>query len=164
MARNYLATMAADTRSERVSRRVAENAAFAGSKVVISQLLLVKRLEIRPTGGTSRNPISELERGVFGRRVSRQAGPSRNAAPGPVSGLILRHQTPKSCRRAGDCGRVTVSADIHVHVVLLTVVEKWDGSIGALHAIEDNPRHGITPVVADADVVERLAVAVVDLE
>ncbi len=66
--------------------------------------------------------------------------------------------------RCVDRGRVTVSADIHVHVVLLTVVEKWDGSIGALHAIEDNPRHGITPVVADADVVERLAVAVVDLE
>ena len=79
-------------------------------------------------------------------------------------GNNLRGQTLKSCRRAGDRGRVTVSADIHVHVVLLTVVEKWDGSIGALHAIEDNPRHGITPVVADADVVERLAVAVVDLE
>ena len=88
----------------------------------------------------------------------------QNAAHGAVIRPNLRGQTLKSCRRAGDRGRVTVSADIHVHVVLLTVVEKWDGSIGALHAIEDNPRHGITPVVADADVVERLAVAVVDLE
>ena len=103
-------------------------------------------------------------------------GLAKDIAPLSVHGLMpkrrsrtrkgnnLRGQTPKSCRLAGDRGRVTVSADIHVHVVLLTVVEKWDGSIGALHAIEDNPRHGITPVVADADVVERLAVAVVDLE
>ena len=83
---------------------------------------------------------------------------------GLVRGLNLRGQTPNSCGRAGERRRVTVSADVHVHVVLLTVVEKWDGSIGALHAIENNPRHRITPVVADADVVKRLAVAVVDLE
>jgi hypothetical protein len=76
----------------------------------------------------------------------------------------LRGQTPKSCNRAGERRHVTVSADVHVHVVLLTVVEKWDGSVGALDAVEDNPRHRITAVVADADVVERLAVAVVDLE
>ena len=56
------------------------------------------------------------------------------------------------------------SADVHVHVVLLAIVDKRDGFVGALRAIEDNARHGLTPVVAYADVVERLTVAVVDLE
>ena len=111
-----------------------------------------------------RSRIDELERGEFGWRRCRRTGLRRNATRGPVTGHNLRGRTPNSCGRAGERRRVTVSADIHVHVVFLAVVEKRDGSVGALHAIEDNPRHRITPVVTDADVVKRLAVAVVDLE
>jgi hypothetical protein len=56
------------------------------------------------------------------------------------------------------------SADFHVHVVLLAIVAERNGLVGALRTIEDYARHGLAPVVADADMVERLAVAVMDLE
>ena len=93
-------------------------------------------------------------------------------ASGPLAGYANRRdgaglEPPRgqaATQRHGERQRVTVSADVHVHVVLLAVVEKWDNSVATLHAIEDNPRHGITSVVADADVVERLAVAVVDFK
>lgn len=76
---------------------------------------------------------------------------------------------PAYCRRGGSvsCGCrawVTVSAQFDVHVVLLAVVDERDGLVGALRAIEDHACHGLVPVVAYADVMERLAVAVVDLE
>jgi hypothetical protein len=56
IARNQLATEIAETRSERVLRRVAESAALAGNEVVTSQLLLVKRLEMQPTCGILPEP------------------------------------------------------------------------------------------------------------
>jgi ABC-type lipoprotein release transport system permease subunit len=57
-----------------------------------------------------------------------------------------------------------LSAYFHVHVVLSAIVAERDGLVGVLRTVKDHAGHGFSPVVAYADVVERLAVAVVDLE
>jgi DNA-binding transcriptional ArsR family regulator len=63
------------------------------------------------------------------------------------------------------CARLgCLSADFHIHFVLLAIIAERNGLVGALRAIADYARYSLAPVVAYADVVERFAVAVVDLE
>jgi hypothetical protein len=59
---------------------------------------------------------------------------------------------------------VGASAYVHVHVVLSAIVDEWDVLVGALLAVEDNACYTHAAVVADGDVMECLAVAIVDLE
>jgi len=47
--------------------------------------------------------------------------------------------------------------------VLSVIVDERDGLVGALLAVEDHACHGLAAAVADGDVMNCLAVAVVDL-
>lgn len=56
-------------------------------------------------------------------------------------------------------------AQLHLHVVVATIIHQWHGHFRLLAAVGNNPLHGqAVAAVADGDVVEGFAVAVVDLE